>query len=512
MDQTHQDFIIEIDDLVEQILADLEALRAQLNDGAARRRLLADLFRRTHSLKGSAAAISLDQASRIAHELEHRIAAVNSGKAALNGAVLDVIEDAVNLLVESLAPNVSRELEAAIDTSIKTLWEMSDGHPHPAAANCELLIASLPSDIRQALTDNQKLHLGQALVEQKGLFIVSSAFDLADFDQQVYRLKARLEEIGEVVSTHPTMNPAQPDRIEFRLLFLNEKGRPQITSEFDGLKITPVTSESAGKEADIEDRREDHAQSSALSVRIALDRIEMLQRLGNDLARTASEALAMGVKNASDEQSRSILQKSAERVREGFREIDEQIAGLLRVPLGGILKRAERAGRAAARLTGKDILFETTGADLLIDKYLSELIASPLVHLVRNAVDHGIENSSERGRLGKSQQGTIRIEALREADQIIIRVVDDGRGIDPELVSVAAAKIGLIEAGAVLHMEACVQLLFKPEFSTAGSVSTTSGRGVGLDVVETAVQRIGGRVHVVSDPGFGSTFEISLRC
>ncbi len=505
MDQTRQDFIVEIEGLVEQIIADLEELRVQLTDGAARRRLLADLFRRTHSLKGSAAAINLEPANRIAHALEHRIAEVNAGRAVLNREVLGVMEEAVDLLVKSFSPRVSRELEAAIESSIESLREIGKAQPESVRANCEFTIANLPPNIRESLTESQRHHLSQAVSEQSELFIVSSVFDLADFDQQVYQLKARLEELGEVVSTHPNLDPTQPDRIEFRLLFLSKRGSLALASEFNLVEMTPVSTGARGEREVNEDVRD--SQPASLSVRVELDKIQTLRRLANDVATITFDVLEPSTSKAAAELAGNSSEKAIDRIRAGFREIDRTIASFLLVRADGILKRAERAGRAAARLTGKEILFETAGAELLLDKYLSEALASPLVHLVRNAVDHGIENASDRGRLGKSPSGTIRIEASRETDQLVIRVSDDGRGIDPELVSVAAAKAGLIEAGVELDLEESLSLLFKSGFSTAGSVSTTSGRGIGLDVVETAVQKIGGKIRVVSEPGFGSTFE-----
>ena len=179
------------------------------------------------------------------------------------------------------------------------------------------------------------------------------------------------------------------------------------------------------------------------------------------------------------------------------------------VSIDRVLQRAVRSGRAAALAAGKQIDFVITGSDLLLDKSLSDAIADPLIHLVRNAVDHGIESFRERTRVGKSERGTVRIEATTVQGTTRVQVTDDGRGIDPLAVSKAAVSLGVIE-DSLPDMDRSLRLIFWPGLSTAASVSGTSGRGVGLDVVEAAVEEVGGEVRVASKPGAGSSFEIRL--
>ncbi len=180
------------------------------------------------------------------------------------------------------------------------------------------------------------------------------------------------------------------------------------------------------------------------------------------------------------------------------------------VSLASTLQRALRMGRTAARLAGKEIDFEVAGKDLRLDKVLADALADPLIHLVRNAVDHGIEPADERVRLGKERRGKIRIEAISEGAQSRIRVSDDGRGIDPLLVSTAAVRLGIVTEPAPLDFERSVRLIFRAGFTTVTSATDVSGRGVGLDIVETAVEQVGGELRVSSKPAAGTTFEIRL--
>jgi two-component system chemotaxis sensor kinase CheA len=208
--------------------------------------------------------------------------------------------------------------------------------------------------------------------------------------------------------------------------------------------------------------------------------------------------------------ARQELEKLNDQIRTSFLGVEDELINLRMVSLGPTLQRAMRAGRAAARLAAREIDFEIVGGDLRLDKLLADAIADPLIHLVRNAVDHGIESSEERVQAGKKRRGTVRIEAVNEGSQSRLKVVDDGRGIDPLLVSEAALRLGILPADSALDIQRSLRLIFRPGFTTLSSPSDVSGRGVGLDVVETAVEQVGGELRVSSKPGEGTTFEIRL--
>jgi two-component system chemotaxis sensor kinase CheA len=190
--------------------------------------------------------------------------------------------------------------------------------------------------------------------------------------------------------------------------------------------------------------------------------------------------------------------------------VADDLINLRMVSLGPVLQRAARAGRAAARLKEKEVDFEVVGSEILLDKLLAEAIADPLIHLVRNAVDHGIETAEERVQSGKQRRGSVRIEAISEGSQSRLRVMDDGRGVDPLLISAAANRLGILPGEGELDLERSLRLIFRPGFTTVASVSDVSGRGVGLDVVETAVEEVGGELRVSSATQRGTTFEIRL--
>jgi two-component system chemotaxis sensor kinase CheA len=204
------------------------------------------------------------------------------------------------------------------------------------------------------------------------------------------------------------------------------------------------------------------------------------------------------------------LIESQEAVEQAIEHVTAKLSEMRLVHAGQILERAARAGRAAAMACGKVVSIEIVGKDVLIDRIAASALSDSLVHLVRNAVDHGIESPEERSNLGKPLPATVRIEAECDQSAVYFRVLDNGRGIDAEAVKVAATALGYSAANDALALEGCLQLIFQPGVSTKESTSETSGRGVGLDVVRQSVASIGGEVRVKTDPGKGSCFEIRI--
>src|SRR5690606_5738360 len=181
-------------------------------------------------------------------------------------------------------------------------------------------------------------------------------------------------------------------------------------------------------------------------------------------------------------------------------------------PVGRVFARFPKLARDVARQLDKQVQLEGSGADTELDRNLVEALADPLVHLVRNAIDHGIELPAARRRAGKPEQGHVRLGAQQEGDHVAIEVRDDGAGIDPERIRRIAVDKRLVDdaAAARLSSEECLQLLFLPGFSTRDAVSDLSGRGVGMDVVQSRIRELSGTVQIHSEPGAGSRFVIRV--
>lgn len=524
MDQPRRQFLAETEDLIEQIFADLDELREGQDDGKLQRELVDATFRRLHRVKGSAASFGLDGLSEIAHEFETLLSALRAGQVPISEAVLDTCESATTALSESLSLAASGIVEPSrreLFERIQALSQVSPRKTITSTTDIETILHKLPLEMWQLLTDGEKSRLVRVVEEGAQLCVIATSFDITSFDEQFYGLKEKLAQHGEVIASSPVIDAERSDKINFRILFASNADVHDVEadlSDISGVSLAQITNTEGARAPGGEDKTMPATASlaavnSSVSnfIRTDLDELDRLISSTHKLSRLTAKALDMALAPASARPpaGSELVQINAE-IRQSFLSVENELINLRMVSLGPILQRAARAGRAAARLSNKEIDFEIVGTNLRLDKLLRDAIADPLVHLVRNAVDHGIETEPARAESGKNRRGLVRIEAVNEGSQTRVRVTDDGCGVDPVIVARVASAMGIIDPSRVVDMDRSLRLIFRPGFSTLSSASTVSGRGVGLDVVETAVEQVGGEVRVSSEPGRGSIFEIRL--
>jgi two-component system chemotaxis sensor kinase CheA len=261
---------------------------------------------------------------------------------------------------------------------------------------------------------------------------------------------------------------------------------------------------------------QNEVRAAALAVAEALDEggaAEAIASLGALERRLpAGPARELGLALGRLRAMQESLERAEGRLSVGMRRLDDAVMELRVVPIGTLFARLPRLVRAVAQASGKQVDLALEGEEVTIDRSLVELLADPLLHLVRNAVDHGVETPAQREAVGKLPRASLRIAAARRTGQVFVRVSDDGCGIARDRVLARALDRGLVgaEQAARLTEEEVFALLFRPGFSTAETITETSGRGVGLDVVQDAVRRAGGTVEVTSRPGHGTTFLLRL--
>lgn len=518
-----REFLAEAEDLIEELYGDVAELRERRGEGPARRELVARTFRHVHTVKGTAAAAGLDAVGRIAHEFESLLDAVRRGRAPLNEESLDACEEAVGALAESLDASARGEAWEVPARLVERMSRLVAQEPVAARAVEEFL----PPEVARGLSAPERVRLAEAVAEGARAYLVSVNFDLSDFDEQYKRLSESLKESGEVVSTQPFVNDVGPGRVGFRIVYASTEAFTKLTARAAAfgatLDTTETDAEPAGKTfertrdgaletssteaASLATTTTPSTSSAASGVRVTLEELDELISTTHGLFADTLSALDLAL---AFNDARVELEEKARAVRRRFFELEERLIGLRMVTLRASLLRAARAGRAAAREAGKQVEFEVAGGDARLDRSLAERVADPLLHLVRNAVDHGVETEEERLAAGKPAVGRVAIEADSEGGLVVLRVTDDGRGVDVEAVGRAAAVAGLVAPGAKLTNAQALRLIFRPGFSTAAQASLVSGRGVGLDVVERAVEEAGGEVRVRSVRGRGTTFELRL--
>jgi two-component system, chemotaxis family, sensor kinase CheA len=248
--------------------------------------------------------------------------------------------------------------------------------------------------------------------------------------------------------------------------------------------------------------------SVATSIRVDLDRVDRLVNLVGELV-TTQAMLAQQAREFPAEQYPAFVQ-GLEAISQHTRELQESVMAIRAQPVKSVFARLPKMVRELAATLSKEIRLVTTGESTEIDKTVIEQLGDPLTHMIRNAIDHGIETPEQRVAAGKPAQGTIHVSAEHRSGRILIEISDDGRGIDRRRVLDKAKERGLIASTAVLTDEEIDNLIFLPGFSTAAIISDVSGRGVGMDVVKRNIQALGGRIVITSTPGQGSRFTLSL--
>ena len=250
------------------------------------------------------------------------------------------------------------------------------------------------------------------------------------------------------------------------------------------------------------------AASQQTTIRVDLDRVDRLIDLVGELVINQS-MLAQRVTEAGIARLSEVA-VGLDDLEHLTREIQDSVMAIRAQPVRPIFQRMSRVVREVADMTGKSVRLVTEGEGCEVDKTVIERLADPLTHMIRNAIDHGLERPEERVAAGKAEQGIVRMTAAHRSGRVIIEVSDDGAGINRARVKELAVKKGLIEATAQLSDSEIDDLIFHPGFSTASSISDVSGRGVGMDVVKRSIQALGGRISITSRPGRGTVFTLSL--
>lgn len=244
------------------------------------------------------------------------------------------------------------------------------------------------------------------------------------------------------------------------------------------------------------------------TIRVDLDRVEQLINLVGELV--INQAMLAQRLDGVDMPHDQAIIDGLDEFRLLTRDIQESVMAIRAQPVKPLFQRMARIVREAAQATGKEVRLSTSGEWTEVDKTIVERLSDPLTHMIRNAVDHGLENGEERIAAGKPSEGVVTLAAAHRSGRIVIEVGDDGGGINRKKVLGVAIQKGIVPADANLSDAEIDSLLFAPGFSTATEVSDLSGRGVGMDVVKKAIQALGGRTSISSRPGFGTTFSISL--
>jgi len=474
----NDDFTGEAEELLDALSRDLAGFEAQ---GAnVRPELINKIFRDTHSLKGLAAMVGQREISELAHALEDMLDRLRMGKIAIGKSLIDLLYDGIEAL---------SRLVAGTTADVASLTRRIAGIANAEVRQTGLDEINLEEQTRKSLTEYEEHRLIENVRAGKQIFSVEQRFEFTDFDKKLRALTAKLTESGEVISTLPSADPG--GGIGFRLLYGTALDEAKVAAIAPEAKITALRRQEA----------EVSLKSASATVRVDIAKLDVVMHTIGELLieKNQIEVLA----RALDGRQRNALVTVARNLDRKLNELQKTAIELRMVPVGQIYTKISRNVRKLARELDKDIELILRGEETELDKMLVEEISDPLMHIIRNALDHGIESPQERKASGKDPKGRVTVVAYQQGNSVVIDVSDDGRGIDPDVIRDVAAKRGLTAADPF-------ELLFAPGFSTATEVSEISGRGVGLDVVKKNIQELKGSIEVISTIGEGTTFRIML--
>jgi len=552
MAEIRASFFIECEELLEALQDGLQ----QLDDGSDDPETINVVFRAVHSIKGGAGAFGLEDLVRFAHRYETVLDDVRSGKLNADGDPLKVFFQAADHLSDLVrmcrddAPidhATSDELIAALNEFLGEEGEevtAEDFQPLGVAMTLDLPDLDLPDEAPEAATPTYKIHFKPnqelfatgnepqtllrnlcALGEGKVTCHTNDLPALADLAAETPYFswtitlvadveEAEIKEVFEFVDGLCDLTVTREDVAETEsetpvldIIDAEPEIEEQPVEAPAAVTAVPLP-EPAAPDAPVASEAANKPAGPKSVVRVDLERIERLVNLVGELV--INQAMLAQSLDQAGLSPHSDAMNGLEEFQRLTRDIQDSVMMIRAQPVKSLFQRMSRIVREASAAVHKDVRLITEGEATEVDKTVIERLADPLTHMIRNAVDHGLEKTDDRIASGKGSVGQVRLSAAHRSGRGIIEVSDDGGGINrPRVLGIAKSK-GLIPQDAVLTDGEIDNLLFLPGFSTASEVSDLSGRGVGMDVVKTSIQQLGGRITITSERGKGTTFSISL--
>jgi two-component system chemotaxis sensor kinase CheA len=516
-----------------ELLADLEERLGALAAFSSDIEGLNAIFRAVHSVKAGAGAFGYTVLVGFAHRFEALLDRLRDGKAELDERTLAALVAAADVF--SALVDLARQGESPADDFgadvAEELCALLDGEAAPASAARSA--ASAPPaqpagdrTYRIVFRPNAELfrHANEPLYlirELKGLGTLTVDCDLSrlpPFDafavDDAYLgwtmtlcadcPPAAIAEVFEFVDDECELIIEEVGAVQAK----PEEAVPAAVPEVTATAIAGSSSETKPAESKPSDSKGAGKSASISSIRVDLYRVDRLVNMVGELV-IAQAMLAQQFTESHDQDDPGALQ-GFEHLAGLTRELQECVMAIRMQPVKSVFSRMPRLVRDVGHKTGKDVRLEMAGEQTEVDKTVIEELADPLTHMIRNAVDHGIEDAATRLAAGKPAEGVIRLSAQHAGSNILIHVEDDGAGLDRDRLLAKAIDKGIVPASAKLSPEEIDELIFAPGFSTAAAVTDVSGRGVGMDVVRRNVQALGGRVQVISTPGKGTRFTLVI--
>ena len=489
-----------------------------------------EIFRVAHTIKGMAATMGFTDIAELTHKMEDVLSKFRDGQLNVTQEVVTVLFDCLDTL-ERMVSNNEEGTDSSVDIEpiIKSLHNISQVNDVDGSQEVESLVTLEKDNCSMELNDYDMSIIKQA--QEKDFNAIELSITLSENtllkSARAFLIVKDLEEIGEIIKSKPSTEDIENEDFELQLDFVlittsSEDEVKKLVENISEVRMVETKliefqkiEESAvkPKEVKLEPKevteekkksvKKEGYKKSHQSVRVDLERIDKLMNMVSELViyRTRLEQIVVDHKS-------SDLTETLEQVGRTTTDLQDLVMKIRMLPLDTVFNRFPRMIRDISVELNKEINFVIEGAETELDRTVIDEIGEPLIHLLRNAADHGIETKEERIAKGKPAVGTIKLVAYQEGTKALIKVIDDGAGINVEKVKAKAEKVGINTEG--LSDDEIKNLIFAQGFSTNEVVTDISGRGVGMDVVRAKVSALGGTVDLISEEGKGSTFVIRL--
>lgn len=489
-----------------------------------------EIFRSAHTLKGMSATMGFEDLANLTHQMENVLDAIRNGKISVTPELLDVIFRAVDDL-EAMVVSISEGGDGKRDVTevVAQLKQIEKGDvvvvPQKSSSTYEQTYDEFEYTILKQSAE-QGFHSYEVTIKLRSDCLLKAA--------RVFMIFEVIEQIGEVIKSVPTVEMLEAeqfddqfvvtvvtkvsqDELQKRIMKVSEVEEVNVRSvdlrrsvaqdESLEQKVEQKVEQVVDKKQENQEEKTTGKQVSSKTIRVNIERLDVLMNLFEELVidRGRLEQISRELNNPE-------LHETVERMSRISGDLQNIILNMRMVPVETVFNRFPRMVRQLARDLGKKINLEIIGAETELDRTVIDEIGDPLVHLLRNAIDHGIETPDVRRAKGKPEEGTVKLKAYHSGNHVFIEIEDDGAGISREKVLKKAISKGIIseQNAANLTDKQVYELIFASGFSTADKVSDISGRGVGLDVVKSTIESLGGSVSIDSEEGVGSIFSIQL--
>lgn len=500
-------------------------------------KILNEIFRVAHTLKGMAATMGYTKMTSLTHQMENVLDAIRNGKVDVTTGIVDILFECLDFLenaVNHIASNGSEGNQTADDIIVK-LNDVLNHKPQASAASILNAPRSTDSDLMKFNQYDNGV-VAKALEQGFHVFKIKIVLDAGCMlkSARAFIVFQTAERYGEIIKAVPKVEDIEDENFEneFSIALISKEAEALVRKDLESIsevnqvlfeKVTYVE-EDVNSISQIETLEDQHADvqheeketgeeqqnkksKTGKTVRVDIDRLDNLMNLVSELIIIKTRLEGVGVETTAQDMGEAV--EYLERITTN---LHDAVMKVRMVPIERVFNRFPRMVRDLSKELGKDINLLMSGEETELDRTVIDEIGDPLIHLIRNSIDHGIEDQEERTRRGKNSTGNLYLRAYQDGNSVVIEVEDDGNGIDVQKVKKKAIEKGVITHAdsELLDEKASVELLFKPGFSTADKISDISGRGVGLDVVKTKIESLNGAVEVETVLGKGSKFIIRL--